>query len=141
MDDDQIQNKNIEILKKSVDGNAGGAGDKLQTENLSNGEVLIFTMFTFFLFIAVYLQLDVQNCFKTNHAIQNWIANSTFNDEVRGSLTVDQLRFKQDYYDWLNQFFETQMYDNELYPGKKLPEYSRHAVPDGNVLISPVRLT
>lgn len=33
------------------------------------------------------------------------------------------------------------MYETELYPGKNLPEYQRHAVPDGNILISPIRLT
>lgn len=141
MDDDQIQNKNIEILKKSVEGNNAGGGEKVQTQNLSNGEVFIFTLFTFFLFIGVYLQLDIQSSFKTNHAIENWIGNATFNDDVRGSVTIDQLRFQEDFVDWLESFFETRMYETELYPGKKLPEYLRHSVPDGNIIISPVRLT
>ena len=81
MEEEGIQQAKIELIKKKAEGkkNALGGVD-IGDDQVSTSEVCIFVAFTVFLMICVYQQLDISTNYETNHAISNWVNNSTFNN-------------------------------------------------------------
>ena len=134
IEEDNLQGKAISMIKKNNEG-------KLQTgqrsRHIQPREVLTFALFSLFLIICVFLQLDIPQCYSTNSAIRAWTANSTFNHGIRGSVTLDQIVYPDDFYDWLDAFLIGKLYQDTYYnyttpPGqpsvsKPIPEYRQHA--------------
>ena len=91
--------------------------------------------------ICVYQQLDISTNFKTNHAISNWINNATFKNDIRGEISLEQVKMKEDYYLWLESFINQNLYQTNVTAKDPMPKYRMQGVPGNNILISPIRLT
>jgi hypothetical protein len=87
------------------------------------------------------MQLKIHEMYENNVSIENWVANSEFFDEKSEKVSLNDIKFHDQFYGWLESFCVQEMYKDERYPGFKIPEYRMNAVPLNNVLISPVRLT
>jgi len=138
IEEDNLQGKKIEMEKKKAEG-------KLQTgqrlRHIQPREVLKFASFTMFLIICTFLQLDIPQCYSVNYAIRAWSTNSTFSHGSRGAVTLDEIKYANDFYDWLDAFLLDKIYNDMYYEGRSIPEYRQLALPGNNMLISPVRMT
>ena len=97
-------------MKRKAEGKNTQGGVDIDEEGVKLKEVTIFVSFAIFLILCVYQQLNVGRDFETNHAISNWIHNSTFNSDIRGEITLDEIKMKEEYYKWLESFINKKLY-------------------------------
>jgi hypothetical protein len=146
LDEQQLQAKKIEMIKKSADssnsntGNIGAASANID-RNVSTAEVCTFVLFAIFLIVCVTLQMRIDSSFSTNRSLNAWINNSTYFNNIENYISLQDVKYPGDFYNWLHFFAVDKMYETESTIGMPIPEYRRKAVTDGNLLISPIRVT
>ena len=101
-------------------------------KTLTTREIITFLLFCSFFIIIVYMQVSVGTCYSMNNSISTAIAN---NDQDFTLINIES-----SYWDWLSQFVNS-LYSDVYYPAYEIPANKKHAIPNLNVLVSPVRIT
>jgi hypothetical protein len=78
------------------------------------------------------MQLNIEKCYAMNSAIKSALASNS-----QDFLNVN---IENDYWTWLNNFAGS-LYVENYYDNYTIPEDKRHAIPNLNVIVSPVRIT
>ena len=143
--------KKIKMIKESADsGNSSsmstGTAKKGVDRQVSTTEVCTFVLFSIFLILCVTLQTRIDTSFYTNHSLNAWLNNSTFFNNIENNISLEDVKYPEDFYNWIHFFTVDMMYKTESMAGMPLPEYRRpeyrrKVVASGNLLVSPIRLT
>jgi hypothetical protein len=99
-------------------------------------------MFCVFFIIVTYLQLNIEQSYSTNSTIRRALLEPSEAALKTSSKFVDfrDINIEQTYWDWLRQMVYA-LYQDEYYPGYKIPKDKLNSIPTLNRVVSPVRLT
>ena len=102
-----------------------------QDKTLSTREIITFLLFCTFFIIVVYMQLNIETSYAMNSAIKQTLSSNE---------TFLEVNIEEDYWEWVETFIGS-LYSDKYYGNYAIEDGKKHAIPNLNVIVSPISIT